>query len=227
MKKTSPHPIYWRCILILLLCVTVSSAAGASDFLSVHPSVADAITLLDLWIEEHVRYHQIPGVAIGIVFDQELVWAQGYGVTDLEQQKPMTPSTLFRMGSVTKVFTATAVMQLRDEGKLRLDDPITRPLPDFTIQSPFPDAPPITIWNLLTHTGGLPREAAIPYWTDHEFPDRAELLAAAATQTQVHPPGTRYKYSNLGTALLGAVIEQASSLSYPEYIAQRLLGLPE
>jgi CubicO group peptidase (beta-lactamase class C family) len=219
------HPvIVRRCLLILLLIVAVASSAVASEFVTQHPKVADALTLLDIWIEEQRLYHQIPGIAVGIVYDQELIWSQGYGFSDLESRTPMTPETLVRIGSVTKVFTATAVMQLRDQGKLDLQDLVTRHLPNFKIQNPFPDAPEITIWNLLTHTAGLPREAAFPYWTDHEFPSREEVVAAAADQTLIYSPGTEYKYSNLGTSLLGAIIEEASGESYRDFIEDRIFS---
>jgi len=207
-----------------LLCLVAPLAAETSDFTVQHPKVADAITLFDLWVEEQLDYHQIPGIAIGIVYNQELIWSKGYGVSDLENQTPVTPATLFRIGSVTKVFTATAVMQLRDEGRLRLDDPVTRHLPGFEIQNPFPGAPEITIWNLLTHTSGLPREAAVPYWTDHEFPSRGELLAAAATQSLIYSPGTEYKYSNLGVSLLGAIVEEVSGESFRDYISEHIFS---
>jgi len=207
---------------LALLCLMMPLAMNASDFVAQHPEVADAITLLDLWIEEQFAYQQLPGLAIGVVYDQELIWAKGYGFSDLGEQTPVTPATPFRIGSVTKVFTATAILQLRDEGKLRLDDSVTRHLPEFKIENPFPDAPEITIWNLLTHTAGLPREAAFPYWTDHEFPTRDELVAAAATQTLIYTPGTQYKYSNLGVSLLGAIIERASGESYRDYITKHI-----
>ena len=211
-------------VLLLLLCSFAPSLAADSNFVGQHAEVADAITLLDLWLEEQRLYHQIPGIAIGVVYDQDLIWAKGYGFSDLDSRTPVDPSTLFRMGSVTKVFTATAVMQLRDRGRLRLDDPVTRHLPAFTVQNPFPDSPPITLWHLLTHTSGLPREAAIPYWTDHVFPSRDQLLAAAAGQTLVHSPGTEYAYSNLGISLLGAVIEEVSGQSYGDYLEQQLFA---
>jgi len=210
-------------ILMSLVCLVSPLASGASDFVSQHPKVQDAFTLLDLWIEEQITYQQLPGLAIGVVYNQELIWSKGYGFGDLQEETPVTPSTLFRIGSVTKVFTATAILQLRDTGKLRLDDPVTRHLPDFKIENPFPDAPEITLWNLLTHTAGLPREGAFPYWTDHEFPARDELIAAAASQTLIYSPGTQYKYSNLGVSLLGAIIEEASGESYQDYITQHLL----
>jgi CubicO group peptidase (beta-lactamase class C family) len=207
---------------LLAIVLWLPVAAGAGDFVDHHPKVADAVELLDLWIEEQLAYHQIPGLAIGVIYDQELIWAKGYGHRDVDAKIPVTPATRFRIGSVTKVFTATAILQLRDAGKLRLDDPINRHLPELTIENPFPEAPPITIWNLLTHTGGLPREAAWPYWTDHEFPTVDELVRSTATQTLIHSPGTRYKYSNLGTSLLGAIIERLSGQSYRDYVTENI-----
>lgn len=208
--------------LVVMFWLVVPVAADTNEFLARHPKVGEVITLLNLWIEEQLAYQQLPGLAIGVVYDQELVWAKGYGFSDLDEQIAVTPETLFRIGSVTKVFTATAVLQLRDAGKLRLDDPITHHLPDFKIENPFPNAPAITVWNLLTHTAGLPREAAFPYWTDHEFPTRDEVIAAAASQTLIYSPGTQYKYSNLGVSLLGAIIEETSGSSYKDYITEKI-----
>ncbi len=214
-----PRLLIWT----LALFLGFPLAVGAGDLVSEHPKVAEAVTLLDLWIDEQMSYRQLPGLAIGVVYDQELVWSRGYGYSDVTTKEPVTPTTPFRIGSVTKVFTATAILQLRDAGKLRLDDPISRHLPEFSIENPFPEAPPITLWNLLTHTAGLPREGAHPYWTDHEFPTVDELLAAAATQTLIYPPGTKYKYSNLGVSLLGAILERLSGLSYGEYVTRNIL----
>lgn len=208
----------------MVFCLALPVGGETGEFLRRHPEVADALTLLDLWIEEQHLYRQIPGIAVGVVYDQELIWSKGYGVSDLESQIPMTPATLFRIGSVTKVFTATAVMQLRDQGKLRLDDPVSRHLPGFMIQNPFPNAPPITVWHLLTHTAGLPREAAFPYFTEHEFPERDEIMTAMATQSLIHSPGTQYKYSNLGMFVLGTLIEEVSGESYQDYITRHIFS---
>ena len=212
-----------RWLICLLSGLLPAAPIRSSEPPQAAAAVADAITLLDLWLDEQLVYHQIPGLAIGVVYGQELIWAKGYGMSDLDAGVPMTPSTLFRIGSVTKVFTATAILQLRDAGKLELTDPISEHLSGFSVHDPFADAPPITVWNLLTHTSGLPREAAVPYWTDHVFPDRDGLLAAAATQTLLFPPGTRYHYSNLGVSLLGAIIEEVSGERYPDYIEAHIL----
>ena len=193
-------------VLLTLWILVLPVAAQSGDFLEEHRRVRDAVTLLDLWIQEQRVYQQIPGLALGVIYDEEMIWSKGYGVEDLESQDPVTPATLFRLGSVTKLFTATAILQLRDQGKLGLDDPVARHLPWFELQNTFEDAPEITLRHLLTHTAGLPREAAFPYWTTHEFPTSEEINAALRTQSAIYPPDKTYKYSNLGMALLGEVV---------------------
>lgn len=186
------------------------------------PKVAAALTVLDLWIEERMDYEQIPGLALGLVYGDELVWSAGYGTSDLENETPMTPSTLFRVGSVTKLFTSVAVLQLRDAGRLGLDDPVDEHLPWFSVNSSFSDGPEITVRQLLTHTAGLPREAPFPYWTDHVFPSREELKAAVPTQDAIFEPSTRYKYSNLGMALLGEIAAEIKGEPYHEVVRRQI-----
>jgi CubicO group peptidase (beta-lactamase class C family) len=195
---------------------------GASDPLRLDPAVTEATALLDVWIGEQLAYNRIPGLSIGIVYDQELIWSKGYGFSDLETKKPATPETLYRIGSVSKLFTSTAVMQLRDQGELRLEDPISSYLPWFRLRDASPDAPPITVRHLLTHTAGLPREGAFPYWTTHDFPSREELIAAIPTQPAVFAPEVTYKYSNLGMALLGEIVTAGANEEYPEYLRRHI-----
>ena len=196
----------------------------AADPLARRPAVAGALAVLDLWIGETLAARDLPGLSIAVVHDQELVWAQGYGFADLAARTPATPATLYRLGSVTKLFTATAAMQLRDAGKLRLDDPVAHHLPWFAVESEFADAPAITIRHLLTHTSGLPREAAFPYWTDHVFPGRDDVIAALPGQRAVFAPESRIKYSNLGVALLGEVVAAASGEPYAAYLERHLFA---
>ena len=209
-------------VLLTLSLVVLPAAAQGGDFLEEHRQVRDAVTLLDLWVQEQMAYQQIPGLSVGVVYDQEVIWSKGYGVEDLESQEPVTPATLFRLGSVTKLFTATAILQLRDQGRLRLDDPVARHLSGFDLQSTFEGAPEITLRHLLTHTAGLPREAAFPYWTTHEFPTSEEINAALRTQSAIYPPDKTYKYSNLGMALLGEVVAAVSGQTYADYIQQHI-----
>ena len=114
-------------------------------------------------------------------------------------------------------------MQLRDQGKLRLDDPVSDYLEWFKIRDRFPEAPDITIRQLLTHSSGLPRESAFPYWTDHKFPSRKQMIEKLPTQETVYPAETKWKYSNLGMAVLGEVVAKVSGMSYEDYINQNIL----
>ncbi len=200
------------------VAVAPSSLAAEEAQASPDSRLADAAALYDLWAGEQLAYNGVPGVVVGVVSGGRLAWAKGYGTTDLSGGSPLTPATRFRIGSVSKVFTATAILQLRDAGRLRLDDPVVKHLPWFKVPSPFPTAPPITIEHLLTHTSGLSREAPFDAWTTHEFPTREALRAAMPRVTVISPPGKTYRYSNLGLALLGEVVAAASGESWADYV---------
>ena len=107
-----------------------------------HTDLGTAIDILDRWIGNTMHKHHQPGIAIGIVYDGELLWGKGYGYADIETQTPVTLDTRFRIASITKTFTATAIMQLRDAEKLSLDDPVSNYLDWFNLRykgakSPF------------------------------------------------------------------------------------------
>ncbi len=127
-------------------------------------------------MSSQIAYRDLPGVAIGVVSKQQLVWAKGFGFADIDKHLPMTATTTFRMASHSKLFTATAIMHLRDQGKVRLDHPLSRYLPWFKVKHAEPDDPPITIEELLTHSSGLSREAG-SHWSDFKFPDSTEVRA--------------------------------------------------
>src|SRR5581483_12498561 len=94
-----------------------------------HHEVRSGLDLLSAWIEGQMAYKGLPGVSIAVVHDQDLVWARGFGWADIQRAVPATPDTLYRVASITKLFTATAILQLRDAGKLRLDDRVADVLP--------------------------------------------------------------------------------------------------
>src|SRR6266851_6280403 len=131
-----------------------------------HHEVFSGLELLSAWIEGQMAYKGLPGLSLAVIHDQDLVWARGFGWADVERKAPATAETLYRVASITKAFTATAVLQLRDAGKLRLDDRVSDVLPWFKPATAHHDAPPITVEHLITHTAGLPRESPFPYWSD-------------------------------------------------------------
>jgi CubicO group peptidase (beta-lactamase class C family) len=186
-------------------------------------AVRSAISLLSAWIEAQMAYSGLPGLSIGIVHDQELVWSAGFGRARLEPTLPATPGTLYRIASITKLFTSTAILQLRDAGRLRLDDPIVEHLPWFAIKQAHGEAPVATIRHLLTHTAGLPREAGAPYWTDGNFPTAEEVRARLAEQQTALPTETEWKYSNLGLTLAGEIVAAVSGRPYADYVRAHVL----
>ena len=188
-----------------------------------HAAVRAALDLLEAWIEAQRAYGGVPAISVGVVHDQDLVWASGFGAADPERGVPATADTLYRIASITKLFTATALLQLRDAGRLQLDDPVSRHLPWFAVGSPDVDAPPITIRHLITHTSGLPREAAFPYWTDAVFPTAEEVRAGLGGQEAVLPTETRWKYSNLALAVAGEVVAAVAGEPYADYVERAIL----
>ncbi len=208
-------------LLMIILAASVGFAGGAA--IRQQPDVAANIDLLDKWIRAQMEYRCLPGLAAAVVYDQDLVWSGYYGYADLEKREPMTARTVFRIASITKTFTSTAIMILRDRGKLQLDDPVVKYLPWFTYKNRFPDGPVVTIRHLLTHTSGLPREAAFPYWTDNIFPSREEIMRAFRNQESIFEPETKLKYSNLGMAILGEIVVVAGGEPYEQFIQKNIL----
>src|SRR5688572_31943769 len=157
-----------RARLATVICFAATSLAAQSPPSATNaaddPDVQGAQRLFSAWMEGQIAYRGLPGIVVGVVSDQELVWAKGFGYADVQAKRPMTPATKFRMASHSKLFTATAIMQLREQGKLGLDDPVTKHLPWFEVKRVGADDPPITIGELLTHSSGLPREAG-DHWT--------------------------------------------------------------
>lgn len=188
-----------------------------------HPDVAAALQVLDAWITATVASREQPGLSIGVVHDQELIWARGYGFADIQNKVPATPTTLYRIASISKLFTATAILQLRDAGKLQLDDPVAKHLSWFKIKNAHPDGPTITVRHLITHTSGLPREAVGLDWNDLKFPEREEMIRRLGEQETVYPAETRWKYSNLAVSLAGEIVSAVSGESWPQYVEKHIL----
>jgi len=193
-----------------------------TDFINDHADLKTAITLLDKWATKRVHDTHLPGLALGIVHNGELLWGSGYGYANLQAKVPVTLDTRFRIASITKTFTSVAILQLYDAGKLRLDDPISQYLKWFDLR--YPDAPPITIYHCLTHTSGLPRDATIPHWTENSFQDWDEVIATTKTRQPEMPPLQDFSYSNLGYSLLGGVIEEVSGEKWEDYFHNHIVS---
>jgi D-alanyl-D-alanine carboxypeptidase len=186
-------------------------------------------TPVDAMARKMVGERLAPGMQICVRRRGATVFSRGFGEADLETRTPMTPATVCRIGSVSKQFTAAGVLLLAQDGKMGLDDPLSRFLPDF------PNADRLTIRRLLSHTSGLGNytETTPPelIWqmarTDRNTDQMLDLMRAASAKL-LFEPGTNYRYSNTGFVLLGIVIEKVSGLSYRDFMQGRLftpLGL--
>jgi D-alanyl-D-alanine carboxypeptidase len=205
------------------LVLALPVAAHAAPDPKVAPPVAghgapDLRTQLDTEVAQHFRSDQ-PGAAVMVRKGDKVLLRKGYGMGDLARQRPVLPEQVFRLGSITKPFTAAAIMLLADEGKLSVDDDVRKYLPGY----PTHDAT-ITIEHLLTHTSGIPSYTDQPGFNRMMAQDiePAALLDRFKDLPLEFVPGARMKYSNSGYHLLGLIIEKVSGQPYARFIAQRI-----
>jgi CubicO group peptidase (beta-lactamase class C family) len=162
------------------------------------------------------RDGRLPSLSACVFRDGKIAWAEAIGLADVEAHAEATSDTQYAVASITKTFTAAAVMQLRDQGKLELDDPLSRHLPGDAHPTP-------TLRRMLSHLSGLQREPPGEVWETLEFPGEEELLARLAEAEQVLPADAAWHYSNLAYALLGHVVAHVSGAPFRDYVEDRFL----
>ena len=178
--------------------------------------------VIDDLIKKFASDQHLPGVAYGLVVDGKLVYKNNIGFTDIDKKIQVTSSSLFRIASMSKSFAAMAILKLRDEGKLDLDDPAYLYVPELkNLKYPTADAPLITIRHLLTHGAGFPEDNP---WGDRQLADSdKEFTDFLSKQISFsNPPGIAYEYSNLGFALLGKIITNVSGMRYQDYVKENI-----
>jgi CubicO group peptidase (beta-lactamase class C family) len=183
---------------------------AASVFAQTSPDAS-----VDHYIQAEMKARHIPGLALLVARDGKIIRAQGYGFSNLELQVPVKPETIFQSGSMGKQFTATAVMMLVEQGKIALDDPLTKY---------FSDAPAawnqVTVRNLLSHTGGFgDYPEKFDFRRDYTEGDLLKIVEAIPL---AYPPGTKYAYSNLGFLTLGILIHRVSGEFYGDFLQERV-----
>ena len=178
-----------------------------------------------------VRAHPLGSLTVGVISGKDLVWTKSYGFADELNHTPATPDTVYRIGSITKQFTATMLLQLVERGKVRLSDPVSKYYPDIEKLQGWPPAHPITLLDLATHRGGLAREpegcqggglrdcqyiiGLVATWE--------QTLEAALPHVKIEaPPESHFQYSNVGYAILGATLAKAAQVRYTSYITQNI-----
>ena len=171
-----------------------------------------------------VAEHRLPGMALGIVRDRQLAWFGGFGAADLDSGARPTEETIARVASVTKTFTTTAILRLRDEGRLTLEDPLARHVPEFaSARAVRGDLEGVTLRRLLTHRSGLVTESPTRGWSALDFPSREEVLASLPETGIVIAQDSAFKYSNLAFGLLGEVVYRVTGTPYTEYVHANII----
>jgi CubicO group peptidase (beta-lactamase class C family) len=206
-------------VIVLALLLQHAARAQAPAHLQTAIQKIDALAAAEL------AKDNVASVTVGVVSGSELVWTKSYGLADIEEKIPATRDTVYRIGSITKQFTALMLLQLVEGGKLRLSDPVEKYFPEISkVQGRFAQAPPITLVQLATMTSGLGREPAnLATYLVGPVSQWEQVLISALPQTKYDlEPDTQFFYSNIGYAILGAALGRAAGTPYTTWVQQRI-----
>ncbi|MEO8199227.1 MAG: serine hydrolase [Gemmatimonadota bacterium] len=221
MRPACRLPGFARAIILGLLPGILPIRLVAQDSIPATSRYAATAALLTRLIDHERADKRLPAVSIALVDDQEIVWARGFGYANPGDSTRATAQTIYRVGSVAKLFTDLAVMQLAGRGLLRLDAPVTTWLPSFR---PSGEGSPVTLRQLMTHRSGLVREPAVGNYFDSRPVLLDSIVASLNASRLVYPPGSRVKYSNAAIAVVGKVIERVSGKSFAQYVGDSILS---
>ena len=210
-------------------CVAIMANLQRLDLLNLAVAMADSVDRPDYEaaVEKlkaaamyEVEQKELPAFSISLVDRDRVVWADGFGKRDADGKEPATAETVYRVGSVSKLFTDIALLRLVEEGKLDLDASVQSILPDFKPHNPF--GVPITLRQLLSHQSGLVRESPVGNYFDPSEPTLSATVASLNETTLVYQPATKTKYSNAAIAVVGAVLEKQLDASHPEHVRRTI-----
>lgn len=212
MKKTTPRLIL--CLLITTFCLGGTDGPATAHALS----QADLLPQIDGLLAPVFKAGE-PGAALLVMKDGKPLVRKAYGLADLELGVEMRPDHVFRIGSMTKQFTAVAILMLMEKGQLALADPLTKFLPDYPVQGRT-----VTVEHLLTHTSGIQSYTNLPEWPPLQRKDMTvtEIIALSKDKPFEFEPGERWNYSNSGYILLGAIIEKVSGMKYEAFLQKHI-----
>jgi CubicO group peptidase (beta-lactamase class C family) len=213
-------------VLTLILISGVASAKDPAKSIASDPRIEDALAAWTVWVENDLGESGVPAASYSFVFRDELLASGGIGLADPATGTTADADTLYSICSISKLFTSIAVMQLRDAGRLSLDDDLGTYVPWFpSLTDAHPDDEPISIRRVLTHSAGLPRESDSPYWVgDFDFPTTEQIRERLGSQQTLYPSGRYFQYSNLGMALLGEVIASSAGRPWATVVREDILS---
>src|SRR5437588_2085117 len=207
-------------VIIILLCVGNGVAADQQN-IEPRKDYAEAVALLRPFIEHQVAEKQLPALSIAIVDDQQVVWAQGFGFADPQAKVAANAQTVYRIGSVSKLFTDIGIMQMVERGQLNLDAPFAEYLPEFHPKNPFHK--PITLRELMSHESGMLREPPVGNYFDPTEPSLADTVHSLNQTELVYEPQSHLKYSNAAIGVVGYVLEKKGGEPFAKYLKRTVL----
>ena len=208
-------------LLAFLACTTSNETSTDSvESISVisNESFDKARSVIRQWIDED----KTPSVSVAVLKDGEFIWREAFGMSRYDDSIPATPASIYPIASVTKSFTATAIMKLVEQGNIKLDEPISRYFGEDAIRSYFNPERPVEIRDLLQHTSGMGMYYNNVYHREEDIdtlPDPKDRYAVL-----FYPPGERFEYSNIGYAMLGEIVEKVSGMTYEEYLREHIFS---
>ncbi len=227
------------CRKVILMAITITSLTAGAQNATIIPNpntayrppafadpdrlqkIQSLFPVVEKIYKDYSEKNHFPGYAFGIVLDGKLVYSGSGGYTDIDKKIPTTAKSMFRIASMSKSFTAMAILKLRDEGKLKLSDPVYLYIPEMKGQKLTSDAPEITVLNLLSHSAGFPEDNP---WGDRQLAKTdAEMITMIKKGISFsNDPGLVYEYSNMGFAMLGYIIKKVTGIPYSEYIEKNI-----
>jgi len=208
-----------------MLVIVIAFGLQVSAWTQQSPGLRTAIDRIDAMAAAELTKDNVASVTVGVVHGANLAWTKSYGLADMEKQIPATRDTVYRIGSITKQFTALMLLQLVQDGKVKLSDPVDKYFPEVnTVQGRLANAPPITLVQLATMTSGMGREPAnLPKYLVGPVSQWEAVLVSALSETKFdHEPDTQFLYSNIGYAILGATLARAAGMSYVNHVQHKI-----
>ncbi|HWE37840.1 MAG TPA: serine hydrolase domain-containing protein, partial [Isosphaeraceae bacterium] len=198
-----------------------TATSSGQEVVPPRAGLEEAAGRLDAFIREEMKVHGLPAVSIALVEGKQIVWARGFGLARPNEGIGATAETVYRVGSVSKLFTDLAVMQLVERGKLDLDAPVTKYLPDFAPRNP--SGAEITLRQLMAHHSGLVRESPVGHYFDATSPTLEATVRSLNSTGLIHAPGAKTKYSNAAIATVGRVVETVKGEPFGSYVKRAVL----
>ena len=213
--------------IVLLSCLFFQSACTSASppVQSTMPARGDYSLMrkeISKLIKKKMKKNDVVGLSIAVVDGQKIVWTDGFGWADKKNKVKATPETVYRVGSITKLFTVTSAMQLAEQGKIDIDQPLQDVLPQFEMKSRFQNADPITLRNIMTHHSGIQANYTSGMWSEKPE-DFTRLVGLLKDEYTAYPPNTIFSYSNVAMTLLGHAVQEVSGQPYDKLIEQKLL----